>query len=190
MSSVISRAAAFVSEVAFHAVVNSLIGMPILPRPLRWRALRVAGLQVESSCIGPNVYFGSSRVSIQRDVKISERRTSTVPGRWSSVRDGIGSRSMLITGAHEMGGPIDRVGPLTPKPIVIGAGAWVGAGVLGAPGRDGWRRVRHRGWVGGRPGLRAARSIRRRSGGSGSRSRRRARARDGRVSGANRSAVD
>ena len=41
---------------------------------------------------------------------------------------------MIITGAHALAGPDERVGRLTPRPVVVGAGAWLGAGVLVLPG--------------------------------------------------------
>jgi len=48
---------------------------------------------------------------------------------------GIGCRSTLITGTHELGPPNSRwKGKLVRKNIVIEEGVWVGAGVLILPG--------------------------------------------------------
>lgn len=41
---------------------------------------------------------------------------------------------MLITGAHEIGGPDRRLGPLAPEGIRIGAGAWLAARCTVLPG--------------------------------------------------------
>ena len=46
----------------------------------------------------------------------------------------IGPQTMLITGAHKIGGSLHRSGELTPKPIQIGDGAWLGARCTIMPG--------------------------------------------------------
>ena len=46
----------------------------------------------------------------------------------------IGPQTMLITGGHEMGGSLHRAGQLTPKPIQIGDGVWLGARCTILPG--------------------------------------------------------
>lgn len=40
----------------------------------------------------------------------------------------------LITGNHRIGGERQRAGPHTPRPIVIGSGAWIGARAIILPG--------------------------------------------------------
>lgn len=47
---------------------------------------------------------------------------------------GFGPQVMLITGAHQIGEATSRLGPLDPKPIHIGNGAWLGARCTILPG--------------------------------------------------------
>ena len=47
---------------------------------------------------------------------------------------GFGPQVMLITGAHQIGEAACRLGPLDPKPIHIGNGAWLGARCTILPG--------------------------------------------------------
>lgn len=125
-----SRTTRWVREVGFHLIVNSMIGVTMLPRPMRWRALRAVGMDVARSTVGPAVYFGSNRVSIGYGAQISRGAYFDAAG--PTVLGLRSSRSMIITGAHELGGAADRVGP--PAPVVIGDGVWWGAGVLVLPG--------------------------------------------------------
>ena len=123
------------TEIFFDAVVNKVLGASIVPRPVRWRAMRAFGLDVAPASIGPSVYLGTRRVAIGPGVQIG--REAYLDGAAPitlRARCGVGPRSMLITGAHDVGGPAGRVGPLRPRPVVIGAGAWLGAGVVVLPG--------------------------------------------------------
>jgi maltose O-acetyltransferase len=122
-------------EFAFDVVVNKVLGATTVPRPLRWRGMRAFGMQVEQSTVNQSVYFGTRRITIGRGAQIA--REAYLDGAAAIVveeRANIGPRSMLITGAHDIGGPQNRVGPLTPRPIVIGAGSWLGAQVMVLPG--------------------------------------------------------
>jgi acetyltransferase-like isoleucine patch superfamily enzyme len=47
---------------------------------------------------------------------------------------GVGTEVMLITGAHEIGNPTNRLGVLMPQPIVIEDGVWLGARCTVLPG--------------------------------------------------------
>ena len=49
-------------------------------------------------------------------------------------RTGIGMQTMIITGAHEISGPYRREGPLVPRQVSIGSGAWIGARCTILPG--------------------------------------------------------
>lgn len=129
------RIRAWSDEIGHDLVANKLLGMSIVPRPVRWRGLRALGMSVDACAIGPGTYFGTRRIAIgcrcqiSREVFFDGAATITVHDRVS-----IGPRSMVITGAHQLGGPLDRVGPLAARPVVIGPGAWLGAGVLVLPG--------------------------------------------------------
>ena len=135
MSVLKDRIIPWLKEALFDVVANKLIGAGIIPRPLRWRLLRVVGMDVQPATIGPAVYFGTTRIEIGPGVQIG--REAWFDGAAPILlhpRAGVGPRSMIITGAHELGGSADRVGPLVPQPIVIGEGAWLGAGVMVLPG--------------------------------------------------------
>jgi len=47
---------------------------------------------------------------------------------------GIGHHTVLVTTAHEIGPPEQRMGMANPQPIVIGDGVWIGARVTILPG--------------------------------------------------------
>lgn len=49
-------------------------------------------------------------------------------------RAGLGQRSMILTQHHKMGPPERRYGQIEARPVVIGAGVWVGAGAVILPG--------------------------------------------------------
>jgi maltose O-acetyltransferase len=49
-------------------------------------------------------------------------------------RVGIGHHVVIVTAAHDLGGPLERRGPVTPKSVTIGDGAWIGARVTILPG--------------------------------------------------------
>jgi maltose O-acetyltransferase len=51
-------------------------------------------------------------------------------GDWAAI----GPEAMLITGAHAIGSPYRRAGDLSPKPVCIGNGAWLGARCIVLPG--------------------------------------------------------
>jgi maltose O-acetyltransferase len=130
-----ARIRAWLSEVLFDLVANTALGMSVVPRPARWRGLRALGMEVADCVVGPEVYFGTRRIAIGRGAQIG--REAYFDGSaliTIGARAGVGPRSMIITGAHVVGGPDERVGPLTPRPIVLGDGSWLGAGVTVLPG--------------------------------------------------------
>lgn len=47
---------------------------------------------------------------------------------------GFGQQVMVLTETHAIGGPEYRSGPLTPKPVHIGDGCWIGARATILPG--------------------------------------------------------
>ena len=47
---------------------------------------------------------------------------------------GIGHHTVFVTSAHQLGGPRERRGPVSPQPIEIGDGAWIGARSTILPG--------------------------------------------------------
>lgn len=135
MSSFWRRTTQWSNEVALDLFVNRMIGVVLLPRPMRWRALRAVGMDVQRCSVGPAVYFSGRRVSLGRGAHVMrECYFDAAAPIIIGVRSAIGARTMLITGAHKMGGPDARCGRLAPAPLVIGDGVWVGAGVMVLPG--------------------------------------------------------
>lgn len=129
------RAAPWLREILFDVLANTLLGSMLVPRPLRWRGLRLLGVEAAPCTMGPAVYLGTPRITLGAGAQIGREAYLDGAARICvGPRAGVGPRSMLITGAHALGGPQERVGPLTPRPIVIGEGAWLGAGVIVLPG--------------------------------------------------------
>lgn len=129
------RARMWLSEVLFDLLANTVLGLSVVPRPVRWRGLRALGMEVDACVVGPEVYFGTARIAIGAGAQIGREAYFDGAGPITvGARAGVGPRSMIITGAHDLGGPQERVGPLAPRPIVLGDGSWLGAGVTVLPG--------------------------------------------------------
>jgi len=116
-------------------VLNGLLASPLLPAPLRWRALRAYGMQIEPSRISPGVWFGSSRVSIGAGTFISYgcMLNTTAPITIGANCD-IAMRVTFVTTSHEVGGPMRRAGTPVAEPIFVGDGTWIGANATILPG--------------------------------------------------------
>lgn len=116
-------------------VVNSIIGSPFFPLPLRWRALRAYGMHIESCAILPGVKFGSARVSIGEGTFVNEDCVFA-----NSVLVSIGRRCdiahdvMFVTNTHELGDDQRRAGASKTAPIQVGDGCWIGARAVILPG--------------------------------------------------------
>lgn len=125
----------FLRDWARDAVLNVLIGSPVLPRGFRWRALRLAGLDVQKSAIGPSGYFGGRDISIGAGafinigVFIDNTNKVTIGSDCS-----IGPKVSLLTGTHEIGSGKKRAGQDYGGEINIGSGSWLGASVTVLPG--------------------------------------------------------
>lgn len=114
---------------------NGIISSPLVPRPLRWRLLRVSGLAVEPCRIDPGGFVGSTRIEISAGAYLN--REVFLDGSdeiliGSGVR--IGMRAMIVTSSHEVGDARMRAGRPTTAPVQIGTGTWVGAGATILPG--------------------------------------------------------
>lgn len=110
--------------------------LPYLGTAERLRALRRLGMTGLGDCsIQPGVEFSSSNVSIGDGSFVNrgclfDGGAPVVIGR--NVL--IGSRCQFITGTHEIGPHELRAGPGEAKPISVGDGTWLGAGVTILPG--------------------------------------------------------
>jgi maltose O-acetyltransferase len=116
-------------------VINAVIGSPLMPRPFRWRALRVLGMKVERSRISPDVWFGSNQITIGEGTFINYRCMFNTSAPVTVGRNcDIGMRVTFVTSSHEKGESERRAGAPTANPICIGDGVWIGAGSLILPG--------------------------------------------------------
>jgi maltose O-acetyltransferase len=116
-------------------VLNSLIASPLCPAPLRWRALRAYGMRAEQSIISPNVWFGSSNISIGAGTFINYgcMFNTTAPIRIGANCD-IAMGVTFVTSSHAVGGSERRAGAKTSAPVTIGDGCWIGARATILPG--------------------------------------------------------
>ncbi len=116
-------------------VLNTLIASPAFPRPLRWRALAICGLDVERSAIASGGHYGGRRISIGRGsfLNIGVVLDNSAPIEIGE-RVQIGPGVMLLTGSHELGAPDGRAGADVAAPITVGRGSWIGARVTVLPG--------------------------------------------------------
>jgi maltose O-acetyltransferase len=102
-----------------------LAGFSIGPRSLFWGMPRIIG--------GPGL---SKRLKIGSDTRIS---VGCFLDLYAQVTIGnrvsFGPQVMLLTGQHELGDEERRIGQLSPAPIRIGDGCWIGARTTILPGR-------------------------------------------------------
>ncbi len=116
-------------------VINGVVGSYALPRGLRWRVLRLLGMDVQRSSINAHVFLGGRRISIGRDcfVNYGVFIDNAAPVRIGD-RVSFGQGVRLVTGTHELGTTDRRAGPYTSEPVVIEDGAWIGAYATVLPG--------------------------------------------------------
>jgi maltose O-acetyltransferase len=115
--------------------LNGVIASPLFPKPLRWRALRLLGMEAERSNISPGVWFGSTRVSIGENAFINYNCFFNTSAPIAiGARCDIGMGAMFVTSTHEVGRPSRRAGAPKADGIVIGDGTWIGARATILPG--------------------------------------------------------
>jgi maltose O-acetyltransferase len=121
------RLPSFIRNLMRDALLNVGISSPLLPRGLRWRVLRLAGLPVSRSTINPNVYFGGRNISIAPGafINVGVFIDNSYPVAFGADCS-VGPNVSILTGTHSMGPASKRAGLDTGGPISIGAGAWVG----------------------------------------------------------------
>ncbi|MFJ6268600.1 acyltransferase [Pseudarthrobacter oxydans] len=116
-------------------ILNTLIASPLFPRPLRWRALRMYGMSVGQCKISPDVWFGSSRVTIGEGTFINYGCMFNTSAPVTIGRNcDIGMRVTFVTSSHELGGTLRRAGAAAFAPISVGEGSWIGANATILPG--------------------------------------------------------
>jgi maltose O-acetyltransferase len=116
-------------------IVNGMMAAPVVPPQLRWRLLSAVGLKIARSHIASHCFFGSRRMSVGLGTFINRECFFDGSDRIDiGERVRIGMRCTFITGSHEVGPPEQRAGEAIAAPIVVGSGAWIGAGAVVLPG--------------------------------------------------------
>ena len=119
----------------WDVVVNGVIGARIIPPHLRWRILRLIGMQVERCLVAPRSFFGSRKVTIGRGAAINVGAFIDGSGHVTlGEKVYLGPEVMIITSTHDIEGPARRAGTTRSLPVTIGAGSWLGARVTVMPG--------------------------------------------------------
>lgn len=116
-------------------LINKLIGSSLVPRGVRWRALKALGMGLDGCAIASGTWFGGRKVTIGRGsflnfgvwIEASEQVTI-------GKNVGIGHQVMICTSTHEMGPAERRAGAAYAKPVTIGDGVWIGARATILPG--------------------------------------------------------
>ena len=115
--------------------LNRVLASALLPKPFRWRALRLAGLHVEHASIAPGTFFGSSKIKIGSGSHISYYCFFDALD-WITIGNNcdIAMRCTFITSTHEIGNASRRAGASNSLPIHIENGCWIGGNVTVMPG--------------------------------------------------------
>lgn len=117
--------------------LNNLLPDDRLSRALRRCILRMAGAHIGRGA----VVIGGTYVSIPSNLRMGAR-SGIFRGCYLDLHAPItlgddvivGHGTTIITAVHAIGSTTRRAGPVTGKPVTIGAGAWIGANVTILPG--------------------------------------------------------
>lgn len=116
-------------------LINTLIGAMVFPRGLRWRALRMVGMDIDRCTINGGVFFGGTEIRIGQGTFINygafiDNAAPVAIGK----RVSLGPRVVVLTGTHHLAGTERRAGPPLNQAVEIHDGAWIGASVTILPG--------------------------------------------------------
>jgi maltose O-acetyltransferase len=119
---------------ARRLVVNDLIGSKLVPWRLRWRLLRVMGMNLDACGIAAGTWFGGVDITMGAGSGCNVGCVFDNLAPITIGRDvGIGHEVMFLTSTHEPGVG-KAMGREVGKPIVVGDGAWIGARATIMPG--------------------------------------------------------
>ena len=125
----------FGRELYRAVALNGVASWEIVPTRHRWRLLRAFGMDITACTISPDVWFGSTRISIGRGTFINRECMFSTHARITIGENvDIGMRVTFITATHHVGPSRRRAGEHTTAPITVGTGSWIGAGVIILPG--------------------------------------------------------
>lgn len=116
-------------------IVNTILSSNMVPRPLRWRVLKLWGVDTGSVAIEPGAWFGAPHVKLGRDVYLNEGvRFDSNGGITLGDRVRVGSGVRFVSSTHEIGPSWQRCGDFVAAPVVIGDGCWIGGAAVILPG--------------------------------------------------------
>ncbi|MGO9904247.1 MAG: acyltransferase [Solirubrobacteraceae bacterium] len=118
----------------FDLAVNVILASPLVPRVPRAVLLRALGMQLSNFDIYPRCTFRSTKLKVGKGAVINagchfDNNT------WIEIgeRVQVAMNVTFVTSGHKLGSRQRRAGPLEFKPIVVGDGSSIGAGVTILP---------------------------------------------------------
>lgn len=115
--------------------INGIIEAKWFPRGLRWRALKLVGIDTKRAMYGASICFAGRNVRVGNMASINECVFLGAHGQ-ITLGDyvGIGARSAIFTATHEIWNVNLRHGPVELRPVTIGNGTMIGGDVTILPG--------------------------------------------------------
>lgn len=117
------------------SVASKVSTLPFVPRAMRWRVLRAAGLSIERSLIGNRVVIDGRDLFVSEGVEVGAGVfiDATAPVYLGAgVR--VGRAAKILTSTDNVGEAKAGTDGAAAKPVLIGAGAHIGAGAVIFPG--------------------------------------------------------
>lgn len=109
--------------------INGLICGVFFPKALRWRALRLVGIDTQKATFAARVSFAGRNVKVGKLVSVNEHCFLQGIGQ-ITLEDyvGLGARVSILTADHEITNVNLRHGPRIVRPVTIGKGSMIGSG--------------------------------------------------------------
>ena len=115
--------------------INSFGGGYWVPKFLRQKIYRIAGIVTHSSNINPRCYFSTNKVQIGKGCYVNYFCYFDASDYITiDDRTHIAMKCSFITSSHEIGNKECRAGLNTTAPIHVGKGVWIGANATILPG--------------------------------------------------------
>jgi maltose O-acetyltransferase len=116
-------------------LVNTVAASILVPTRARWLLLRAYGIRIDRAAVRERCYFGGPDITIGRAAYVNtgvffDGTDAVVVG----ARAHLGMQAMILTGGHDLGPAHCRAGDITPAPVHIEEGAWIGARAVLMPG--------------------------------------------------------
>ena len=115
-----------------------LVSSPLVPIPVRNRVLALVGHEFEEMArIRPGTLVTGRSLRLGRDTFINSGCVIDAHGSvWMGDEVHVSHHVVILTEDHDPGTPTRRAGPMAPRPVRIGTGAWIGAGAVILPGTE------------------------------------------------------